>query len=114
MLIYYCAKCQKQNVNNVCESCGKGLPGTSARFIWSDYRMSLGDAVKLGQAFRLPLIALSLLITVMLALEYILTGSRALIAPRPPVNRAPPSACATSRLAKTASRSMRAACTAPA
>ena len=77
MLIYYCAKCQKQNVNNVCESCGKGLPGTSARFIWSDYRMSLGDAVKLGQAFRLPLIALSLLITVMLALEYILTGSRA-------------------------------------
>ena len=49
MLIYYCAKCQKQNVNNVCESCGKGLPGTSARFIWSDYRMSLGDAVKLAR-----------------------------------------------------------------
>jgi len=79
MLIYYCAKCQRQNVNNICESCGKSLPGTAARYIWSDYRLALGDAVKLGQVFRLPLIALAILITVMLALEYIITGSRALI-----------------------------------
>ena len=79
MLIYYCAKCQRQNVNNICESCGKSLPGTAARYIWSDYRLALGDAVKLGQVFRLPLIALAILITVMLALEYVITGSRALI-----------------------------------
>lgn len=79
MLIYYCGKCQRQNVNNVCESCGRSLPGTAARYIWSDYRPALGDAVKLGQVFRLPLIALTVLILVMLALEYIITGSRALI-----------------------------------
>lgn len=79
MLIYYCAKCQKQNMRNVCDSCGKGLPGTSARYIWSDYRPAIGDAVKLGQVFRIPLIALTLLILVMLALEYILTGAQALI-----------------------------------
>lgn len=79
MLIYYCAKCQRQNVGNVCENCGKSLPGTAARYIWSDYRLALGDAVKLGQVFRLPLIALAILITVMLALEYVITGSRALI-----------------------------------
>lgn len=79
MFIYYCNKCQRQNVSNVCESCGKALPGTSARYIWSDYRMPLGDTVKLGQVFRLPLMALALLISLMLALEYIMTGSRAII-----------------------------------
>ena len=79
MLIYYCAKCQKQNMRNVCDSCGKGLPGTAARYIWSDYRPAIGNMVKVGQVFRLPLMALVLLILVMLAFEYILTGMQAVI-----------------------------------
>ena len=77
MLIYYCAKCQRQNMHNVCDSCGKGLPGTAARYIWSDYRLPVGDVVKLGRVLRIPLIALALLITVMFVMEYILTGARA-------------------------------------
>ncbi|NLD33665.1 MAG: hypothetical protein GX653_02010 [Clostridiales bacterium] len=78
MLIYYCAKCQRQNMHNTCDSCGKGLPGTAARYIWSDYRLPLGDVVKLGQVMRIPLIALALLITVMFVMEYILTGAQAM------------------------------------
>lgn len=77
MLIYYCAKCQRQNMSNLCDSCGKNLPGTAARYIWSDYRLPLGDVVKLGRVLRIPLIALALLIVVMFVMEYILTGARA-------------------------------------
>ena len=46
MLVYYCAKCQRQNPRNQCDSCGKALAGTSARYIWSDYRLPLTDVVK--------------------------------------------------------------------
>ena len=77
LLIYYCAKCQRQNMRNVCDSCGKGLPGTAARYIWSDYRQPLADTVKLGALVRLPLMALALLITVMFVMEYIMTGAQA-------------------------------------
>ena len=77
LLIYYCAKCQRQNMRNVCDSCGKGLPGTAARYIWSDYRQPLADTVRLGALVRLPLMALALLITVMFIMEYIMTGAQA-------------------------------------
>ncbi len=77
MLIYYCAKCQKQNMHNRCDTCGKALPGTAARYIWSDYRLPLADTVKVGAFVRTVLMALALRITVMLLLEYILTGHHA-------------------------------------
>lgn len=77
MLIYYCAKCQRQNPRNVCDTCGKGLSGAAARYIWSDYRVPLADIARVGAVFRLPLMALSLLIVVMFIMEYILSGANA-------------------------------------
>ncbi len=74
MLIYYCAKCQQQNMRNVCDSCGKGLSAATARFIWSDYRLPLSDIFRLGAVLRVTLMALALLIVVMFIMEYILTG----------------------------------------
>ncbi|MHC1787514.1 MAG: hypothetical protein AB9880_10675 [Christensenellales bacterium] len=78
MLIYYCAKCQRQNMRNVCDGCGKGLSAASARYIWSDYRMPLADAARVGSVFRVTLLALTLLILTMLLIEYILGGNEAL------------------------------------
>ena len=77
MLVYYCAKCQRQNPRNQCDSCGKALAGTSARYIWSDYRLPLTDVVKVTAMIRSVLIALVLLISVMFLLEFILTGAGA-------------------------------------
>ncbi len=77
MLIYYCAKCQRQNAHNQCEACGKNLPGTAARYIWSDYRASLADVVKLMALVRALLMALTLLIVVMFLLEFLRTGAGA-------------------------------------
>jgi hypothetical protein len=74
MLIYYCAKCQRQNMRNVCDSCGKGLSGAAARYIWSDHRLPLADIARMGSVFRIPLIALTLLVVVMFIMEYILSG----------------------------------------
>lgn len=77
MLIYYCAKCQRQNMRNVCDGCGKGLSGATARYIWSDYRLPLSDPFRVGAVPRVLLMALALLIVVMFVLEYILTGQDA-------------------------------------
>lgn len=73
MLIYYCAKCQKQNVHNVCESCGKNLPNTASRYVWSDYRSPLADVVKVGAVFRVGLMAVALMMLVMFAMEMIVS-----------------------------------------
>lgn len=78
MLIYYCAKCQKQNPRSVCESCGKNLPGTAARYVWSDYRSPLNDLVKVGAVLRIVLIAMALMVLAMFAMELIVADAQIL------------------------------------
>lgn len=77
MLVYYCAKCQRQNGRPQCESCGRGLGNPSVRYVWEDSRMALADSYRLGLLVRIALTATVLTVLVMLALEYILTGPSA-------------------------------------
>ena len=45
MLVYYCGKCRQQN-RVQCDSCGKRLTSSAVRYIWSDYRLPITDAVR--------------------------------------------------------------------
>lgn len=71
MLVYYCQKCQRQSHSNICESCGKSLPGTASRYVWSDYRSPIQDMVRVGALLRLLLMSLSILVLAMFSMELI-------------------------------------------
>ncbi|NLZ90272.1 MAG: hypothetical protein GX916_12315 [Clostridiales bacterium] len=78
MLVYYCAKCQRQNSRNTCDSCGKNLTAGSVRYIWSDYRLPITDVVRVGTVLRVMLLSVLLLLMGMMAAEFIETGEKAL------------------------------------
>ncbi|NLB39057.1 MAG: hypothetical protein GX810_07415 [Clostridiales bacterium] len=78
MLVYYCGKCRRQNPSPQCDSCGKRLTGTSVRYIWSDYRLPVLDAMRVRTVFAVVLLAILLLILAMTAFEFIETGAQAL------------------------------------
>ncbi len=79
MVIYYCSKCQRQNPRNQCEGCGRNLPATALRNIWSDARLPVSDIYRVGAVFRYLFLALLLLLALMLAAEYIYMGDRAFL-----------------------------------
>lgn len=77
MRIYYCGKCQRQNPSSQCEGCGRSLPSTALRNLWSDTRPVLLDAFRVYALLRVLLFALMLLLALMMAAEFLLSGERA-------------------------------------
>ncbi len=77
MLVYYCAKCRRQNTSPQCDSCGKRLTGTSVRYIWSDYRLPVLDAMRVRTVVFAVLMAVLLLLLGMTAFEFVETGAQA-------------------------------------
>ncbi len=78
MLVYYCPKCQRQNPENVCGGCGRNLPSTALRNIWSVTRLPSLDAFRVGAALRALLFSLLVLLAAMLLMEYLLPDNQAL------------------------------------
>lgn len=74
MLVYYCAKCQRQNPGAACSGCGKTLPSTAARYVWSDYGLAIHDPARIGSVLRVMFFAVMVLLLGMAAVEYIFSG----------------------------------------
>ena len=77
MLVYFCPKCVRQNPQPVCEGCGRSLGNPSVRYVWEDSRPALADMNRLGLLLRVAAGTVALAVTVMLLIEYILTGPAA-------------------------------------
>ena len=78
MLVYYCGKCRQQNPGPQCDSCGKRLTSSAVRYIWSDYRLPITDAVRVRTVVLVMLLAVLLLTIAMTAFEFVETGTQAL------------------------------------
>ncbi|MGI6687387.1 MAG: hypothetical protein ACOX6Y_03335 [Christensenellales bacterium] len=74
MLVYYCPKCQRQNQQPQCVSCGRSLGNPSVRYVWEDSRLALGDRHRIGFLLRLSAAVSMAAVLVMLIIEYILRG----------------------------------------
>ena len=74
MLVYYCPKCQRQNQQPLCASCGRSLGNPSVRYVWEDSRPAIADASRLGLLLRVAASAVALTVLVMLIVEYIMRG----------------------------------------
>lgn len=77
MLVYYCAKCMRQNARPQCEGCGRSLGNPSVRYVWEDSRMAVSDVSRPGLLLRIAAAASVLTVLVMLVIEYVLSGSAA-------------------------------------
>ena len=74
MLVYYCPKCQRQNQQPLCASCGRSLGNPSVRYVWEDSRLALGDSHRIGLLLRVSAAVSMAVVLVMLIIEYILRG----------------------------------------
>lgn len=77
MLVYFCPKCQKQNMQPFCDSCNRSLGNPSVRYIWEDSRPALSDPYRLGLLFRVAGFAIALTVLVMLVIQFIYSGAAA-------------------------------------
>lgn len=74
MLVYYCPKCQRQNPQPQCVSCGRALGNPSVRYVWEDSRLAVADSHRIGFLFRVSLVVSMAVVLVMLVIEYIARG----------------------------------------
>lgn len=77
MIVYYCAKCRKQNSQPQCGQCGRAIGNTGIRFIWMDARAAIADTGRVKLAALVSLLASVLLMLGMLVIEYISRGTEA-------------------------------------
>lgn len=71
MLAYYCSKCQRQNQQPVCETCGRALGNTAVRYVWETNRLAISNMNRLGLLLRVSAGAVALTVAVMIAIEYL-------------------------------------------
>jgi len=74
MLVYYCARCARQNPSPMCGQCGRSLGNPSVRYVWEDSRLAVNDPARLSLLVRIAMGAVALAVAVMLAMEFILGG----------------------------------------
>ncbi len=77
MLVYFCPKCQRQNAQPYCDSCGRTLGNPSVRYVWEDSRAALSDPARFGLIARVAAVAVAATVLIMLIIEYILSGPAA-------------------------------------
>jgi hypothetical protein len=73
MYFFYCRKCGTDNETNVCDTCGRQLKNTAARYMWRIARVPVLDGIAVRGILRVLLYAELLLLFVLVAAEYLLT-----------------------------------------
>jgi hypothetical protein len=72
MYFFYCRKCGTDNETNVCDTCGRTLKNTSARYMWRVARVPVLDGVAVRSILRALLYAELLLLFGLTAAQYLL------------------------------------------
>jgi len=73
MYFYHCKKCGTDNETSVCDTCGRQLKNTAARYMWRVARVPILDGTAVRAILRVLLYAELLLLFILVAGQYILT-----------------------------------------
>ena len=75
MIKYYCKKCNLDNDQPICESCGKKLTGSTMHSVWAIHRLPFADGGVWLAALGISCTVSLLLFIIIIGAEFFLTGT---------------------------------------